>query len=84
MVPKLIIKVSISPSTNLPLPYSIYVQEPTENDLLAEQVLHKVLEYHRTYKAKNTIKAYAPKQKEWQVSFFLFYYLFFIFYSFYV
>ncbi len=45
-----------------------------QNDLSTEQVLHEVLEYHRTHRPKNTTKAYAPKQKEWQVSFFLFYY----------
>ena len=63
---------------------SIDVQEPAENDLLAEQVLHKVMKYHRSHKPKHTTKAYSPKQKEWQVSFFLFYYSFFIFYSLYI
>lgn len=77
-------KASILSSTNPPLPDSIHVQEPTENDLLAEQVLLKVFEYHCTHRPKNTTKAYAPKQKEWQVCFFLFYYLFIIFYQFYI
>ncbi len=84
MAQKLIMKASISSSTNSPLPDSIHAQETTENDLLVEQVLHEILEYHYTHRHKNTTKAYAPKQKEWQVSFFLFYYLFFIFYSFYI
>ena len=70
MAQKLIMKASISSSTNPSLPDSIHAQEPTENDLLAEQVLHEVLEYHRTHRPKNTTKAYAPKQKEWQVCFF--------------
>lgn len=63
---------SISSSTNPSLSDSIHAQEPTKNDLLAEQVLYEVLEYHRTHRPKNTTKAYTPKQKEWQVCFFYF------------
>lgn len=36
-------KASISSSTNPPPSDSVHAQEPTENDLLAEQVLHEVL-----------------------------------------
>lgn len=43
--------------------------EPLDNDLLAEDLRKKVLEYHRTHRPKNTTKAYAPKQKEWRVQF---------------
>lgn len=48
---------SILSSPNTSLLSSAHVQEPTENDLLAEQVLHEVLEYHRTHRPKNTTKA---------------------------
>ncbi len=64
MAQKLIMKASISSSTNPPFPDSIHEQEPTENDLLAEQVLHEVLEYHCTNRPKNTTKVYSLKQKE--------------------
>lgn len=61
MAQKLTMKTSVSSSTNPLFSSSIHAQEPTENNLLAEQVLHEVLEYHRTHRPKNTTKAYAPK-----------------------
>lgn len=61
MAQKLTMKASVSSSTNLPFSSFIHAREPTENDLLAEQVLHEVLEYHHTHRPKNTTKAYAPK-----------------------
>lgn len=42
-------------------------QQPTANDLLAEQHYMDMLEYHRTHRPKNTKRAYAPKQREWRV-----------------
>lgn len=69
MAQKLNIKVSVSSSTNPPLLNSFHAQELRENDLLAEQVLHEILEYHRTHRLRNTTKAYAPKYKECQVCF---------------
>lgn len=60
MVQKFNMEISTLSSTNPRLLDSVHIQEPTENDLLAEQVLHEVLEYHRTHRPKNTTKAYAP------------------------
>ena len=37
-------------------------------DIAIQQALDKVLEYHRTYRPKNTAKNYEPKQREWKVS----------------
>lgn len=62
---------SILSSPNTSYLNSVHVQKPTEHNLLAEQVLHKVLEYYCTHRPQNTTKAYALKQKEWQVFFFL-------------
>lgn len=61
MTQKLIIKTPVSSSTDPPPLGPTHVQELTENDLLAEQVLHEVLEYHRTHRPKITTKAYIPK-----------------------
>jgi hypothetical protein len=33
-------------------------------DIMIQQALDKVLEYHRTYRPKNTAKNYKPKQRE--------------------
>jgi hypothetical protein len=36
-------------------------------DIMIQQALDKVLEYHRTYRPKNTAKNYKLKQREWKV-----------------
>ena len=43
--------------------------EPDRAENIAiQQALDEVLEYHRTYRPKNTAKNHKPKQKEWKVS----------------
>lgn len=77
------VKASATSDPPTPLPTTIFrpipgpvlasasanTQEPLDNDLLAEDLRKRVLEYHRTHRPKNTTKAYAPKQKEWRVQF---------------
>lgn len=76
MVQKLNMEAFISTSTNLSLPASDLAQELTENNLSAKQVLHKVLEYHRTHRPKIPPKLLLSSRKIGSVCFFFFFFLF--------
>jgi hypothetical protein len=58
---------SLLPIASRVLAIALEPEPDRAEDIAIQQALDEVLEYHRTYRPKNTAKNYEPKQKEWKV-----------------
>jgi hypothetical protein len=55
-----------TPVVDAPTGDPVEAQLSRELELLVQENLNQVLEYHLTHRPSNTIKNYLPKQKEWK------------------